>query len=325
MKWKHIARRALLGFAALALAGCAAAPAVSTAAPGARTTFAAASPAEGAAILSANDEYLSVLSASDLSIRLHGAPGTSADLGRLYAGATLAWSEADTRRLREMVSRHRADLDAIAPWLPETVYFIKGGEAIEGGIPHTRGAAIFFGGALPEGDARLDQLFLHELFHVLSRHSAARHDELYGVIGFAPCDAVLPADTASRLITNPDAPHVGHAAPLSASDQSLLATPLLIAEPARYDPAKPNLGQYFTVVLTPMRRGGDGKCRPAEGVNLSQAQIRDAIFAAAGRNTNYLFHPEEIMADNFAQMMLRETAPDAWVHERLARLLGVSR
>jgi hypothetical protein len=286
-------------------------------------SFAPATPEQGAAILSANDEYLSVLSPADLSIRLQGREGTGADLGRVYAGATQSWTSDESERLRLAVVRHSARLNQLAPWLPDTVFFIKGSRAIEGGIPHTRGPAIFFGPSLPESDDGLDGLFMHELFHVLSRHSASRHDELYGIIGFVRCPAELPRSMTDRAITNPDAPAVRHAAPISESDPTLLATPLLFAAPARYDPAKQHLGQYFDPELQPLRRGADGVCRPAEGVTLSQDAIREAIFARSGRNTNYMFHPEELMADNFSQMMTGETVADPWVHERLAALLGV--
>ncbi len=285
--------------------------------------FASATPEQGAAILSANDEYLSVLSAADLSIRLQGREGTGADLGRVYAGATQTWTSAENERLRLMVVRHRPRLNQLAGWLPDTVYFIKGSRAIEGGIPHTRGDGIFFGPQLPESDEALDGLFMHELFHVLSRHSASRHDELYGIIGFVRCPAELPQSMRDRGITNPDAPAVQHASPISESDPTLLATPLLFADPARYDPSKQNLGQYFDPELQLLRRGADGKCRPAEGVSMSQDAIREAIFARSGRNTNYMFHPEELMADNFSQMMMGRSVADPWVHERLAVLLGV--
>lgn len=311
-------RSAVSAFAALSLVACASiAPQAEEA-----VRFAPATPEQGAAILSAQDEYLGALTPADLSIRLAGAAGTRIDLGRLYADATQAWTRAERGRLQAMVERHRARLDQLAPWLPDTVYFIKGGEAIEGGIPHTRGRAIFFGPQLPGSDAGLDGLFLHELFHVLSRASSARHDEIYGIIGFVRCEAVLPQRLTDRGITNPDAPRVEHAAPISASDPNLMATPILLADPPRFDPARTNLGEYFDLELQPLRRGADGRCRP-EAVGMSEDAIRDAIFARAGRNTDYMFHPEELMADNFAQMMLGESVPDPWVHERLAALLGV--
>lgn len=313
---------------AFALAACASSAPSTPNAPAAQAAavqFAAATAEQGAEILSANDEYLSVLSPADLSIRLRGAAGTGADLGRLYAGETRAWSADESERLRQMVARHRGRLNQLARWLPDIVYFIKGTRAIEGGIPHTRGPAIFFGPELPDSQDGLDSLFLHELFHVLSRESAARHDEIYGIIGFLRCETDLPQTLTDRGITNPDAPRVEHAARISTSDPGLLATPLLVADPPRYNPAQPNLGQYFHVELQPLRRGADGRCRPAEAAGLSEDQIREAIFAGAGRNTNYMFHPEELMADNFSQMMMGQSVADPWVHERLAALLGVDR
>lgn len=320
---KHAWRAAAAALALAALAACAARSFDAPPAAAESVSFAPATPAQGAAILSAFDEYLSVLSPADLSIRLQGRDGAGADLGRVYAGATQSWTADESERLRLMVVRHRARLNQLAAWLPETIFFIKGSRAIEGGIPHTRGAGIFFGPHLPESDEALDGLFMHELFHVLSRHNAARHDELYGIIGFVRCPADLPQSMRDRVITNPDAPAVEHAAPISESDPTLLATPLLFADPARFDPSKQSLGQYFDPELQLLRRGADGACRPAVGVSLPEDAIREAIFARSGRNTNYMFHPEELMADNFSQMMMGRSVADPWVHERLATLLGV--
>jgi|CXWL01.1.fsa_nt_gi hypothetical protein len=327
---KNWLRGAAAAFAVVVAACASGAPVADSVATTEVVAFAPATPEQGAAILSANDEYLSVLSPADLSIRLHGASGTGADLGRVYAGATRAWSAEETERLRQMVSRHRGRLNQLAAWLPDTVYFIKGTQAIEGGIPHTRGPAIFFGPNLPSSQAGLDGLFLHELFHVLSRESAARHDEIYGIIGFERCEVVLPTTLSDRVITNPDAPAVEHVARIAASEgaePALLATPLLFASPSRYDPSKENLGQYFDPQLALLRRDQNGRCHPlpTDNAALSQDQIREAIFARAGRNTNYMFHPEELMADNFSQMMMGQSVADPWVHERLAALLGVDR
>jgi hypothetical protein len=316
--------RAGLAALMLAVAACAAQSATAPAARDEAVSFEPATPEQGAAILSASDEYLTVLTPADLSIRLRGEPGDAGDLARLYARGTRAWSAAERDRLEQMVARHRADLNPLAPWLPDTVYFIKGTRDIESAIPHTRGDAIFFGDNLPDTQEGLDGLFFHELFHVLSRANRNRADEIYGIIGFQRCEAVLPATITDRMLTNPDAPRVLHAAPIAENDPTLFATPILVADPSRYTPSRANMAQYFGVEITPMRRGADGRCRPDASVTLTQNQMQEAIFAHAGRNTNYMFHPEELMADNFSQMMMGQSVADPWVHERLAALLGIN-
>jgi hypothetical protein len=111
--------------------------------------FIAATKAEAAAALGENDFYMRTLTPADLSIRLRDPNGGALGaLRQAYAGAALEWSEQEKARLAGAVARHRADLDALARWLPPTVYFAKASEAVEGGLPHTRGATIVWGAVI---------------------------------------------------------------------------------------------------------------------------------------------------------------------------------
>jgi hypothetical protein len=228
-----------------------------------------------------------------------------------------------------MLARVGPLLAPLAGWLPDRILIAKISPEVESGASaFTRGTAIFIGGdGLPAADAALDGLILHETFHVLSRANPERRDALYAVIGFQRCAIMdLPADLRARLFTNPDAPSVDHAAPISQTDAALLATPLLVANPTRYDPAHPRMFDYLNVEITPLRRDAAGRCTPAAGVAQTQDELTEAIYLRTGRNTGYLFHPEELMADNFAQMMsVRADAPSPEVYDRLAAVLGIER
>jgi hypothetical protein len=295
-------------------------------APGAAATeILAATPEQGAAVLSAQDDFMQALTPADLSIRLGDTPDlTTAALGRFYASQTRAWTPAEQARLTALTARVQARIDALDAWLPDTILLIKGTPQIDGGMPHTRGAAIVMGASLPDDDARLEWLFFHELFHVLSRANADRHDDLYSVIGFQRCSRMnFAPEMRSAMFTNPDAPQVLHAAPISAADPSLLATPVLLANPPHYDPSKPHLRNYFQIAMVALRRGPDGACTPVTQGAPDPAAMTAAIYAGAGRNTAYIFHPEELMADNFADLMTaRSDAPDPWVYDRLRTVLA---
>lgn len=296
-------------------------------APGALATeIVLATPEQGAAVLSAQDEFMAVLTPADLSIRLGDTPDQSVQaLGRHYAAQTRAWTDEERVRLEAMIARVRERTNALDAWLPDTILLIKGTSEIDGGMPHTRGAAIVMA-RLSEDEARLDTLFFHELFHVLSRANPDRHDDLYGVIGFVRCAAVtFPPEVRAAMFTNPDAPLVRHAAPISDTDPTLLATPVLVANPPHYDPSKPHLRNYFQVVMTPLRRGPDGACMAVTDGAPTREAMTEAVYARAGRNTAYIFHPEELMADNFADLMIaRADAPDPWVYERLRAVLAAA-
>jgi hypothetical protein len=284
------------------------------------------SPEEGGAILSAHDEYMAELSPADLSIRLKRADGGSMeDFRRLYAGAARAWTDEERARLDAMVARNRARLDLVAAWLPDEIGFIKATADVEGGLPHTRGAAIVFGAGLPREDSTLDDIFFHELFHVLSRRNAARHDELYALIGFEPCTRIdLPGYLVPRRITNPDAPIDRHVVPIVAGDRYVL--PRLMSNSDLYDAARPRFSSYFDLRFVLIERDGRGRCR-AVRKGRAPVFVEPDVAAAilrlrAGANTEYFFHPEEILADNFVQLMRGAVdLPDPSVHRRLAEWL----
>lgn len=290
--------------------------------------IAPATPEQAAAIVSAEDEVTAQWTPADVSIRLQGGT-SSAELRQRYAAGVLAWSPAERTRLTAMLARNQVQLNGLARWLPEQVLLIKNSDAIDGGLPHTRANAILFGPQLPRDDAELDFLFWHELFHVLSRHNAARHDEMYALIGFVPCTTLtLPTGVAQRMLTNPDAPVLRWVAPAPALGANVYVTPLLLVEPAQYTPSKPSFTDYFDLRFLRVSRDASGVCTPAS-MTAAQSYVSPqvampALFAVAGGNTDYVLHPEETLADNFAQMMVgKPNVPNPEVQTRLAGWLGI--
>jgi hypothetical protein len=288
-----------------------------------------ATPQEAAAIVSAEDEVTAQWTPSDLSIRLQGG-NSGAELRQRYATAVQPWSAAEVTRINALLARSQPQLTALARWLPERVVLIKNTDAIDGGLPHTRANAILWGPRLPRDEAEFEFVFWHELFHVLSRHNAARHDEMYALIGFVPCTTLtLPTGVASRMLTNPDAPVVRWVAPAPSLGANAYVTPLLLVEPAAYTPSKPRFTDYFDLRFLRVSRDGAGACASAS-MNAADSYATPqvampAMFAVAGANTDYVLHPEETLADKFAQMMVgKPDVPNPEVQTRLAGWLGIT-
>lgn len=268
---------------------------------------------------------MAVVTPADISIRTRMPEGTHADLVRTYENALEPWTPAERGRLNAMLTRHAAQLQSIARWLPDPVLLVKSNGAADTSLPHTRGPAINMGMHLPDTDEELDGLFFHELFHVLSRHNATRRDEMYALIGFVPCTINLPADVRDRTVTNPDAPFLRWAAPLGEANRFVVA--VLFANPPRWDPEQPVFGRYFNLRFLLAESGANGQCglalQDGAPVELSDQQAVAAFHAVAGANTDYVLHAEELLADNFSQLMMGETVPNPEVHARLAAFLGI--
>ncbi|QGZ94325.1 hypothetical protein [Terricaulis silvestris] len=321
-------RRAFAILVAVSLTACATAQTSQTAPTQARAEhFIIATPAQAAPIFTAGDEFMAVVTPADISIRTRSAEGTRADLVRTYAGAFEPWTEAETARLEAMLSRRGAQLQTIARWLPETVLLVKSNGAADTSLPHTRGNAINMGQHLPDSDEELDGLFFHELFHVLSRRNAARHDETYALIGFIPCSVELPQSVRDQTVTNPDAPLLRWATSPDANGRSIV--PVLFGNPPRWDPAQPQFNRYFNLRFLQATRNAAGQCavtiENGQPVDIPGDQAVPAIHAVAGANTNYVLHAEELLADNFSQLMMGRTdAPNPEVQARLATFLGIA-
>jgi hypothetical protein len=318
------ARRAFAILVAVSLTACATAQTAPT--PAQPQHFIIATPAQAAPIFTADDEFMAVVTPADISIRTRSAEGTRADLVRTYAGAFEPWTDAETARLEAMLARRGAQLESIARWLPESVLMVKSNGAADTSLPHTRGNAINMGQQLPATDDGLDGLFFHELFHVLSRRNAARHDEMYAIVGFVPCSVDLPANVRDQTVTNPDAPLLRWATAPDAAGRSIV--PVLFGNPPRWDPAQPQFNRYFNLRFLQATTNAAGQCavtiENGQPVDIPGDQAVPAIHAVAGANTNYVLHAEELLADNFSQLMMgRADAPNPEVQARLAAFLGI--
>jgi hypothetical protein len=151
----------------------------------------------------------------------------------------------------------------------------------------------------------LKQLLAHELFHVVSRANPGLRDRLYRVVGFEPCGEVEhPAALRARRITNPDAPVNAHAIEVDVAGTKSWGVPILYSSASEFDPAGgKTFFSYLTFELLLIERTGDGGHRLLAGPDgqprLVPIDKAGGYAERIGRNTGYVIHPEEIVADNF--------------------------
>jgi hypothetical protein len=148
----------------------------------------------------------------------------------------------------------------------------------------------------------LPRLLAHELFHIASRANPALAERLYAVIGFTRCtEASYPASLALRKLTNPDAPRNDYCIRVTLDGLSVAATPILFSRTESYDPVRG--GEFFDYLqLGLLVRTEPGAALSTEKV-VGLQQVT-GFFEQVGQNTQYVIHPEEILADNFALLVL---------------------
>jgi len=181
----------------------------------------------------------------------------------------------------------------------------------EGGAPYTRGNAIILTEAVIEAPmATIRKTICHELFHILSRTNPELRDKLYAIIGFVKCDEVeFPAELKARKITNPDAPRNDHRILLKVAGRDRWAIPILLSNSEKYDTKRG--GEFFAYLrfqfLVVDRQDTAPDVKPAyesgKPMLVGPRQV-SGFFEQVGRNTSYIIHPEEILADNFALLIL---------------------
>jgi hypothetical protein len=288
-----------------------------------------ASAAEGAAAITAKDEFVAALSRFDLQCRMQsGGPATVEAWQKFAAGEVRGWEADQMAAVGRSLDRLRPGLEKLNLPLPGTVLLVHTTGREEFEAAYTRGSAI----VLPDKvlryqPAQLDRLIAHELFHVLSRYNPMLRSELYAIIGFTAFPPLaLPPSLADRKITNPDAPLVDCYIEIADAGRTYVGAPVLYATPKEYDPrAGLTLFKYLTFRLMVIKKQSGGWEPVMKG---DQAVVIDpkalpAYFDQVGRNTEYVIHPDEILADNFVHLVQgNKNLMTPRVVERMAKVLA---
>jgi hypothetical protein len=152
--------------------------------------------------------------------------------------------------------------------------------------------------------AALVTTLLHELFHVFSTNHPELHDRLYALLDYRPCNNVeLPASEDARRFTNPDAMLYNYYTLLQYEGRELALTPLMLSRAEKYDPtARGGAFSQVTLLLVELnvREGQATPMLDSEGrIIAHEAEKLPAFLQRMQRNTGYIIHPEEVLAENF--------------------------
>lgn len=294
-----------------------------------QTAFQFASLEKANELLAARDEFALALSPLDRQLRLKTADEVSlAQWLEFTAGEARDFSPAEVQRVKAAVEGVRERIGKFKLQLPDKILLVRTTGKEEGNAAYTRRSAII----LPEKvlaypREQLESLLLHELFHLISRHDPALRAKLYAIVGFRPCNRIeLPHSWEARRIINPDAPNVDCYIELKVENQTLLAAPLLYGTPPKYDAQRGgSLFDYLTFKLLLLRKEGERlvpELKDGRPVVVDPRGIDD-FTRQIGKNTNYIVHPDEILADNFVLLAGGEKeVPTPRILEEMARELG---
>jgi hypothetical protein len=263
-----------------------------------------------ARVLSTRDVFVRAMSPFDRSARLKTDRDVSeSEYLAFVARQAMDWTSSEKLRVMPILESFRAKTAALNLRFPPLILLLKTTGLEEGMAAYCRGPAIVIPAKLIDGDqTQLEPLIFHELFHVYRSHNPAERSALYKIVGFHVCpEIVLPPELSARKITNPDAPLLDSFIQVRAGNSSVAATPVLFARTKRYDTKTG--GEFFDsmvfklLILARPDSGFQPALLPDGGADLrSPADIPDYL-DQIGRNTKYIIHPDEILADNFVLMI----------------------
>jgi len=281
-----------------------------------------ASLTEAGAILGERDDFIQRLSPFDRASRRKTDRAVSEeDFLRFVKANAAAWSESEQAKIKAAISALRPALERLPLAFPKKVTLIKTTGAEEGGAFYTRDTAIMMPAkqiAAADGEL-LKKTIAHELFHILSRNNPELREKLYALIGFTKCGEIdFPEELKPRKITNPDAPRNDHAIRVQANGIEVSVVPILFSNAANYDPVRD--GEFFNYLQLGFAVVSNN---PKNHVDVLMPQQISGFFEQVGRNTDYIIHPEEILADNFALLMIgKRDVRSPELLDQLQRALG---
>ncbi len=286
---------------------------------------------EGRNIITAQDEYLTALSPFDRAARMKTDQDVSPkEFIEFLSHNVTAWTPQEIEKLKKIVDSVRKDISDYPLRFPRDIYLIKTTGKEEGQASYTRQNAIFFPARLLNpSDSHLKKLFIHELFHIYSRYNPKDRNSLYHAIGFVPCNEIeIPQELQPVKLTNPDAPRNCHYLTVKHQGEAIQVVPFIYSRQKRYDVKKG--GEFFNYLvfqLLAIEKEGDRwkpRTQDSKPILLDVSEV-EGFYENIGRNTHYIIHPEEILAENFVLLIQKQNhIPSPEIITRIKNILSQS-
>lgn len=209
--------------------------------------------------------------------------------------------------LADATFRIYSKLKKINPSLfPKDIYFIKAANAIYGKNRfYTRQNCII----IPEirlkrainGDlGAFYSTIGHEIFHIISRYNPPLQQALYKRIGFDSISQIIIPDTLrQRILLNPDGADWQYKMQLNDSTNGILLT---YSMPFQLNSGEELFFDHFKANMFAIEKNESGqwliKTDSTGESTLGNTWEKD-FYTKIGTNTEYIIHPDEILADNF--------------------------
>lgn len=260
---------------------------------------------EGRSLIVQDDDYSRSLSKFDLELRVHGAEPTVKNLNKFTQEQVLDWDENErflldslTKVISESAIKQQFKFE-----LPDEIAFIKTTmEENKGAGGYTRLNYIVLSKdvfLMPK--SKVKSVIAHELFHVISRYNPDLRTQLYSVIGFTTCNKInITTNLKDFTISNPDAPNMD--AYIKLKDKSGVEVKCAMVLYSGKEYSGGVMFDYMKVGFLKLKENDENRMELfIENGKEKILQVSEitGFFEQIGSNTQYIIHPEEIIASNF--------------------------
>ncbi len=156
-------------------------------------------------------------------------------------------------------------------------------------------------------DQSFKKVMLHELFHIYSRFNPQKKLKLYELVGFKNMvethQLEIPKDLKDKMLLNPDGINYAYSIKLHGeNDTTFEALPIIFSNEADFDENNPEFFSYLQFELFKVIPSLDKKAKvisKSDGKSTIDFKNHPEFFKQISDNTNYIIHPDEILAENF--------------------------
>ena len=280
--------------------------------------FHCASKAEGQQLMDSRTEYYGSLNQNDLEWRMRKTNATLEEFKQYAREQVLDFTQEEKDLMKRSVDFVEERLQKIGCRLPfptKDIVIVKTTMDEESGAGgYTNGTVIYLGRGEFEyfmrntSDEevkrmlflRMTKLVIHEMFHCLTRNNADFRRSMYSLIGFTILDHDInfPTEVKKWILTNPDVEHLDNYIEVTIDGEQrpceLIVKYTKTWEEAAAQNEYASFFNHNECVLVPL----DDLDKAYPMRNLKE------FWDKVGRNTSYVFAPEECLADNFAYAVL---------------------
>jgi len=292
--------------------------------------FVFANKAEGAALISQEDDFVNSLSDFDRILRTQSPTITKNDYINFIKEQTMDWTKEETESMNKIIEEIKTLMKDYNLQFPQNVFFVKTTGLDEFNSPYCRGSNIIVipqAYSTPELAAqnKIDilEICIHELFHIFSRNNPDIREKLYNSFGFYKTgDLVLPPEIAATKITNPDSLVYNHYFKGIVDGKNVNVMPILYFDSSSNEPLTvESLMNNTRNVFAEVELGE--KKSTLVGKFYTDKEITN-FYKTVGTNKEGEINPEEIIAYNFPSLVTKKTGlPNPEIIDNMKEILGL--